>query len=372
MSTPKEWNHGEADPAAIEAFTQYACALGDELPEVQAELPQILETGTAWIDAHQLEPAFFDDDAHGLLFTGLIKRGAEAYDTSNETAQNRELAIAKNGLILLTHRFSPVLEREAEQIIDQGDVSLGIRLSPHGWEAICDAFTDRHLTEQFQKEIPGLVGDVKERLGVTPDNEQEYRLRVLAFNGAFDREPEERFKEVTGIRELPAAWVEEDGQGGKTMFLRRPLVRGIRDNPDSPSRRRTLKHEYVHTQTDYSIEPHTGIGTFLDELHADVGSGDERDWAYPEHRADYHAFNQDGRTLEQALFSQAPQDLAGTVRGLAHEVGLNSAVELAIVPPEESQVLSQDDYSRNLRTLLGTPLDCIQRIANLEENTFET
>ncbi len=281
-----------------QAFKEHLELFAKQIPEI-SHRPELKETGVTLINEFGLKPEFFKNPDRVLLLAGIASRLLEAKKDHTKAAE-----AAADLISLIGSKFSDKLT-EAKTILDTEDTEFDDATRAKAYER----FTDKQLTAELQKAIDGgLLQGVKERLQVTPENEDSYTLHVLTVaeseypargmstgdymdhkdtqkwtDGLIQRGHE--FAKQLGVAELPAdAWVTVI-EGKRRLCISAPFAEKIlrpevTENSswygeDLYSRdMAVLEHEYTHTQGGLNIDQDI-VGISLEEMRAEFFSGEK-------------------------------------------------------------------------------------------------
>lgn len=301
------------------SFDEVLVGLAADIPEIADNQDTIGKVGREFIVKYQIDPEFFSDKARVIIFAALAqRRGLKLAGHEGDTVSVEEDFIHKAIMLLLLDKTP--LYADYKTKIDAEDV-----LSPETESGIYERFTHPGLTAELRKAIAeGLIDDVKTKLGITPDNEQPYELRVLSIgnqdtaagmqppiseemkqdhnhpNWPATHEAFELYKRyINGLEnkteafssavgradQLPAAWI---SHVGSRVYLCMPQPYAEKllhtDQPRAnyyteDNRQRDLailEHEYVHTQRGLALDGKLFYGIGFEERRAEYFSGDKQ------------------------------------------------------------------------------------------------
>lgn len=377
-----ENSHPEAD------YEQHDTLTGRDIAQrafagIQAELSELVdastlelitERGAELIDLYQISPELFESPVHSLMFAAIAKRAGEI---PADNAAGQEFIADATMLLALQH------SSRYESIKDAIDTGSG-----DGPElaATYDKFTDQELTAKMERAIEaGLLADVKERLGVTEENEDPYVVRVLDLSDEYslraleptfpnDPTPEEsavyqaeaasfndykaamlanlnQFAMESGVEgRIPPAWnIQVEG---KTVLClpssvakvlldpsaikssRFTLIENEGEYSDQAQLRSTIEHEYAHTQGGVALGREVYFGMTSEEIRVENVSGNKNGYLDAKifvrqlevmtgfDTAGY--FSRNGRQASEHFFSD-----------MASVVGIDAMLEIALVPPSQ-------------------------------------
>lgn len=360
--------------AAREVVDGALASIEFELSElVDADTLEVIKiSGAELIDAFKISPELFDSKIHTMLFAAIAKRASE---TGSDDQAGQEFIADATMLLALEHsdRYDQV-----KDAIDADDDDGPERA------AVYDKFTDQELTNQVKEAIAnGLLDGVRQRLGITDDNEDLYDVRVLDIGDessllnlkpstspdmsdsdwvTFNKDTEAYELYESTMREnaasfagdagiggrIPAAWnVQVDGK--TILCLPSPVAKMLvdRDAIKSPwfsrqehegdgsdeSRMLALvEHEYAHTQGGVALDRNVFYGITAEELRVEHVSGNRHGYL------DAKMFM---RQIAVLTGFEATDYFDNNVKGggenffmdMANVAGLDTMLEVALVPP---------------------------------------
>lgn len=333
----------------------------------------IKDSGAELIEAFKINPELFDSKIHTLLFAAIAKRASEI---SIDDQAGQEFIADATMLLALQHsdRYDQV-----KDTIETDDEDGPERVAAY------DKFTDQELTKQVEVAIKsGLLDGVRQRLGVTDDNEDPYEIRVLDLGDESslmglqpsvpqdmsdsnawaiyekDNEAYEAYKTTmlanldsfavdSGIGgRIPAAWnVQVDGK--TVLCLPSPTAKMILDGNAIKSRWYTrretegdnsyesdlfalVEHEYAHTQGGVALDRNVFYGITAEEFRVENASGNKHGYR------DAKIFM---RQVAVLTGFDATEYFDNNVKGggghffqdMASVVGIDAMLEIALVPP---------------------------------------
>lgn len=286
------------------------------VPEIADKKEIIAQAVSEMLEQFDINKNILTDDAKVLVLSGLAEKWI---------SEGKESQFVGDVLTLSAYENSSLLE---EAFRNDQILTKEFELSEVEREAVYERYTNHKVTEQLKNKInEGLLADVKQRLGITAENEDDFELRVLNvaeddmdFYGIsagnyptydadnreqylkevkeFDADAKElsnwkkgliqrgsEFKKLLGESQIAAAWVDRSESGKSTLCLRLPAAEMILDKSitektsyftDGDYRRvmATLEHEYTHTQGRVNITGESFLGIGLEEIRAEHFSGD--------------------------------------------------------------------------------------------------
>lgn len=355
---------------ARQAFERIQAELS-ELVDI-ATFESITERGAELIDTYQISPELFESSVHTLMFAAIAKRAGEI--PADDVAGQEFIADAT--MLLALHHSGRYESVKNAIDTDPGDSSE--------LAATYEKFTDQELTAEMERAIEsGLLADVRERLGVTVDNEDPYEIRVLNLSDEyslapllpsrkFDDTPEQtaaitadkatynayaatmlanlkEFAAESGVEgRIPPAWNAQ--VGGKTVLcLPSPVAKALLDpaaiknrsfsrvedkgeHSDQARLQSLIEHEYAHTQGGVALDHQAYFGMTLEEYRVENASGNKNGYGDAKifvrqlevmtgfDVAEY--FNHNGKQAGEHLFND-----------MASVVGIDAMLEIALVPP---------------------------------------
>jgi hypothetical protein len=395
--------HSEHLAASHEAFAAQLPTLAEAVPEIADRHEAITQYGGQLIEEFQLKPELFDR-THTLFFAGIADRFAKL--EQDKGSLNTDAYITEKEFIL---DATCMLAGDKTELYDQIKPLMNKDDDPSDEHsrAVYDRYTNVQVTAELKAAIDsqGLLDAVKERLAITSDNESPYILRVLnvgssttvqhgmhptqsekldelsAAGNFKDPAWEEHFANVAAYKsyvkgldtngnefrkalgaegETPIAWVTHiDGVPNLVMplpFAEKILYKDEARSKYYDERARigdfaTLEHEYTHTQDGLNLDGDIYYGIGFEERRAEFFSGDKQGY-------------QDVKALAIDLRLTTGFDLVkymqGSVKGgsaevyeqLAAELGLQTALEIAICPPRP-YVSEQRPMQQHVAEYLG-------------------
>lgn len=389
-------------------YQDVLAAQAEQLPEVGHNQAAILDAACDIVDSYEISPSLFDDDARSLVFTSIANRWATAESDQEQepTRSEREKAFLVDALTLLAYEHSPVLVK-AKPEIEKGDhVISGFRT-----RYVYDKYTDHQLSREMQAAIDnGLLEGVKARMGITPENEAPYEVRVLSIDpqgqnsrgllppivkwedlpadheeksevlrqqavlmASFKRRKEtlvknaERMSAELGKESVIAAlaWATDlEGSDKRVMCIMEPLARKLL-YPELTAHNTSysgslaerdlaiVEHEYVHVQEMVSVDGKNLIGIGYEELRAEHFSGNKM--GYPEIKG---FFNDIGLvTGFDAIATLEGRSKGGTAAeiytDMAASIGLNGMLEVLLAAPETYRDADSSDFVRSVFDYIG-------------------
>lgn len=371
-------------------FTQKMEALGQHIPEL-LERPDVLEAGKELIAQYGIKPTLFETGDRSLVFAGIASRAADNA-RGDEQSDSENIFIADT-VALLAYKHSDLL-KDAAQIIESEESGY----DESNIERVYEKYTDKELTADVKDKLEnGFLSEVKQKLGVTSENEDPFDVRVLSIadssqlfgidapkvdyslqfndseyqdafklqqdvqdwkNGLEKRESEFA-KEMGEESTFGPAWVHEYN-GRRTLCISSALAEKIRDpeiinntewyNPSELDRDLAiLAHEYTHTQGGVKVNGEVTFGVNLEELRAERFSGDRQ--GYQEVKAFFQYYNiLTGQNVATEMDSRVK---GGTVEeafgAVANTVGLSKMTEIMLAVPnnyinQQSNVFLREAY----------------------------
>ena len=350
---------------AVRRFGACLTEQAEKLPELTHNQDAILEAGTTLITDYSLLPSIFDDEARSLIFTSLAKRQAAAEVATDPAVEREEKNFVFDVLTLLAYAHSPALDAHRLEIEKEEAPQRQAQT-----QAIYDRYTHGPLSRELQAGIDaGLLDGVKARLGITPENEDPYEVRVLSIDPEGGRtavglnpphldlvpdfrrykqdlrERAEQMKVELGWTNTVQAWVRTPPGSDKRMLcIPMPLAEKLL-YPELTAHNRhydeaaaqedlvVLEHEYTHTQGESSVDGLHYIAINLEEKRAKHYSRDGS--SYP----DVEEFFDDLALVTGLdvthLFERAPKGgrIAQVHRDIAAHLGLDGMLEVLVASP---------------------------------------
>lgn len=405
-----------AQTACLERLSQQA----ENIPEIAARQEVLAPAAAEIIDEFSLEASLFEDEGRSLIFMALADRWATNKNNESEEEALREKTFIADALALLAYKHSPKLALLETTIkAEQTTISKSEELK------VYDKYTDKALSEAMQQGIAeGLLDEVKSKLGVTPENEDTFEVRVLTIdkNGdsshgivapphsdwntlSGDRHEklsviEEEYALTSAVRAeqqklidqaeqmgaelgksdvFGIAWVTELGEEGRTtLCIAAPLAKKLlypettkyakyyRDD-DRNRDIATLEHEYSHTQGGLSIDKDVWFGIGIEERRAEEFSGNKMGYQ------DIKGLFQDIRiaTGFDALAMLRSREKGGTqpqvYADMANILGLQGMLEVLMAAPTSYISEQSNQYQRGAWKYLGGYDGIIGRLLEREK-----
>jgi hypothetical protein len=376
-NTHPEEHYEQHDSLPGRDIAQHAFAgIQAELSELvdSATLESINERGAELIDTYQISPELFESPVHTLMFAAIAKRAGEI--PADDTAGREFIADAT---MLLALQHSGRYESVKNAIDTDPDDN-------HELAATYEKFTDQELTTEMEHAIEsGLLTDVRERLGVTADNEDSYEIRVLNLSDEYslaplrpsrtvDDTPEQtaaitadraiydayagtmlanlkQFTAEAGVEgRIPPAWNTQI-EGKTVLCLPSPVAKVLLDpsvvknrsfsrvedageRSDQARLQSLIEHEYAHTQGGVALDHQAYFGMTLEEYRVENASGNKNGYADAKifvrqlevmtgfDAAEY--FDRNGKQASEHFFND-----------MASVVGIDAMLEIALVPPAQ-------------------------------------
>lgn len=364
--------------AADEAFVGSIDALAQVVPEIADSRLEIEAGGRQLIEEFAISPEFFDGQDRPLYFSALSQRLGRLEAGMSSMAQDQYTAernFIANATIMLAGRHSglyPILA---------GRLRATPELSEEELVAAYDSVTNQELSQELAAAMDdGLVDDVKRKLGITTEDQQPFRLRVLGIAGDHDLAAmpgaDQRkqvaantrgFKDAVGIEgDVPLAWVETIGDT-KQLNVPLPIAQKIlRGGAEQDSRERErdiayLGHEFVHTQGGVSLDNDVFYGIGLEELRAEHFSGNRH--GYQDVKAFYFDLGAVSGVYGDDLLegAAATGDWSQVHVELANRLGVQAAMEIALLAPRD-YIDDARPIQKEVNDYLGGFDACVERV----------
>lgn len=343
----------------------------------------IKQAATELIGKYDLKDSLFDDKGRSLMFAAIASRWA------NKGEDPHEDIFVEDALTLLAHGHSLKLKEVYDYARDDRD-----KQSDELYQSVYDRFTDRPMSTELKTAMKnGLLKDVKDRLLVTDDTEDDFDVRVLSISTAmstfglegpstsdievpetpgYNPEYSQKINEVMAERstaanwkdslekraeefynalgyhkqeasKMPPAWITTI-HGKKQLCIPLPIAKKVlrpeitNDSKyytdDSAARdRATIEHEFTHTQGGVNLDNGLDFGISLEELRAEDYSGNKQGYH------DIKGFSKDlgiitGKLLTNYFSGKLKGGEPFTVWGeIAKDFGLDQMLEIAMVRP---------------------------------------
>ncbi len=373
--------HGETEKAFFEDIDKW----GGAIPELGERKDQAKEAGAEIIADFDIQPSLFEDSGRSIVFAALADRYGQLQ--SGESRRSSKVAekevIADAVFLLAKDHFDGFDEIKAEL---QEEENPG-QLSEQRRVEVYDKYTDRRMTTELTQSIEnGLLVGVRERLGVTEDNEDPFNVRVLSIlpgnedigleSNDLDwgeiqewreglKARQDAMHEELGMSTSAPAWVTEL-DGTTTLVVSMPLAEkllypevteGAQYYKEADARKdlATLEHEYTHTQGGLHVDRDLSFGIALEERRAEYFSGDEHGYRDVKDFFDDLSFAS-GFEVRTHLFDQ--QDLKGgnheaVFVELANQFGVQGMLEILAALPSPYDVEQSNELRANLQHAWG-------------------
>src|SRR3990167_308261 len=146
------------------------------VPELHEKREAIDTASREIVETFDIQPEFFDDQGRSIVFAAISERWTHLKSETEDQGNDGERAFLYDCISLLARDFSPKLT-EAKKLVDIRDshVNEASRLD------IYDKYTDKILSKAVTEKIKSgeLLADIKKRMGITVDNEDDYEVRVI-------------------------------------------------------------------------------------------------------------------------------------------------------------------------------------------------
>lgn len=384
----------QAPNPSHEAYARAVTEVAAFVPEVAEKQASIERSGREVIDTFGLKPELFEDPARSLVFTTIADRWSQlpTEQEDNEAARS-ERHFLTDAVTLLGSEYSDSLAAVAHEHNTQEDgVDDATALK------VYERYTDPTLTKEMKAAIDdGMLSQVKERLGITEDNEEPYELRVLSIDSkgstghglvastldwenlpkdykesrsiinAHEKERQdvkdyhdglqaralEMAKEM-GTEELFApAWVDHRKDGSKILCISMPLAEKLLDPGLTKNAKyyteedwgrdfAILEHEYTHSQGGMNIDASVKFGINLEELRAEHFSGNKQ--GYQDIKGLFlDTWVASGFDVKE-MFDKLPKGGTQTeiYAAMANHLGLRNTLDMLLAAPR-NYIQSQSD-----------------------------
>ncbi len=382
--------------AAAEIMDQFA----GSIPELEANRESVESAAQELIEDFGIDDSFFDAPERSLVFLSIAAKLVAVKEKEREGGlQFAEREYIADTTLVLARKHVTGFDDIRQALEDEHNQS---QLSEKARAEAYDKFTDIQFTERMTQAIDdGLLDDVKERLGITAENEDPYKLRVLSINEngsdvynfklpkfptdealekmspaekktAYDNweidiaakkqweegliERRQKFFNALGRDEIEAlAWVTSI-DGVQQLCITSTLAERFLDAEDVAAdnygegeRDRELaliEHEYTHTQGGLLVDGDNEFGLTVEELRAEYGGRNKQGYG------DAKNFANDLGVITgvdlRSLIGEGQEKggkQAELMTSLANAYGLESVVDiLAVMPanyvkPQRSPVL---------------------------------
>lgn len=394
--------YAEIPQSAESSYTQALDELALALPEIAQNREIIEENGKTLVDAFAIGPTFFESGpARPLFLAALAQRNAalEANrDTLSVAAYTGQKELIGDATLLLASSHSGHYD-EMRPHINTEDT-----MSDEEGIAVLDRHTNRQVTQELQDAIDsGLLDDVKDRLGITTENEDPYTLHVLNIGeshhtfGMRPQSPEygsegwrdyqekadlfesytkglkdrtERFKTEANMGSLALAWVMTAGEE-RHLNITLPTAEKILytdqersayyDGDAHRGELAILGHEYAHTQGGLALDGAIYYGIMAEERRADVMSNNPN--GYPDAKGfiDIDLLVMSGLNVS-SMFASAEKggDPGEFYTTFAKQLGLQGTLEFALTIPDH-YVSDTRPMQKNIHQRLGGINGFLQR-----------
>ncbi len=375
----------QAQEVVNTAYIGYEAALGslaNELPEVEKDRGLIGEAAKTLVAEFGIQPNLFQDQAHVLFFTAIAQRFGrlEASKADLEVGvYTREKEFIGDAVTLLALDKSDHFE-STKELIDSDEVAS----SNVDRTNVYERFTNKEVSAELREAIDqkGLLDGVRLRLGITPDNEDSFEVRVLNIGSditAFGMMPiisdelssknyndpawaehfadfeayktweagfvknGDRFKSELNMEgSIPMAWMTViDGKKtlnipiafAEKMLHKDDVVNHQYDEAENARDVAVLEHEYTHTQGGLILDNDVYFGTPFEERRAEWFSNDRQ--GYQDIKGFFLDFiHVTGVNIFKMLEAHPKGGEASEFyTELASKIGLQRVLEVAIMPP---------------------------------------
>lgn len=372
-------------------FAQKLEELGQNIPEMVAR-PEVLEAGKELIEVYGIKPSLFEAGDRSLVFAGIASRAADNRERSGDQADKENIFIA-DSVALIGYKHSDRL-KDAAEIIEAEESGF----DDFNRERVYEKYTDKELTAEVKDILKnGFLDSVKQKLGVTDENEDPFDVRVLSiadtaqlhgidapkvdytlqlndpeyiaaaqlqkdvkeWKQGLEKRENEFAKEMGEESTFGPAWVHEYN-GKRTLCISSALAEKIRDpeiikntnwyNQDALDRDLAiLAHEYTHTQGGVKVTGEVTFGINLEELRAERFSGDKQ--GYQEVKAFFQYYDiLTGQNVAKEMDSRVKGGTTEEAFGaIANTVGLSNMIEIMLAVPNnyannQSNVFLREAY----------------------------
>jgi hypothetical protein len=401
----------EAPLVMDDSFERSLDGLSQDLPEIAEKRELILQGGQELIDEWQIKPEFFDDRSRAVFFAAIAERNATV-NTSGNTSNTayKEKEFIANVTTMLAAPYSEYSE-ELQRAINPEDTYKDEVI-----DALYDKFTNKEVTAELQTALDdNLLHNVRQRLGVTDENEDPYTLRVInvgqdstmygmrpslpanhfslksddplmqaywedmasfkLYEKGIQRNTEE-FLGSTGKDTIPVAWVTHGDNGEAALNLPLPTAEKLLhadeilldDNEFSnkdyvAEAQATLEHEYAHTQGGLFVNG-LSFGIMAEERRAELMSGDKMGYQDAKGLIDVDMAALTGVLAAEYMKAHEkggnPEEFYPLI---AKKLGMQSALEFALVVP--------DAYMSDRRPLQKQVNEYLGGINGFEERLYK-
>lgn len=340
--------------------------LAESLPEVGEKKEKLLAATQEILEAFDIDESVFDNPQKAFVLTAIANRWTDAQT-------EEEWHYLHDAVTLVAHEHSALLE----SAYHDGQEGTGHELTPEQEMEIYDRYTNAQMTEAFSMKQDAIFAKIRERIGVTPENEDAFSVRVMNIasdytlsglrakfdaNTSFEEsmmdkknvddwkrgllDNSQAFAKELDQGEPPILWATVIG-GKKYLCLDLPTAEKLIDEDvfaeslypgsDAEKEKTDLEalaaHEYTHTQGGYLIDGETEFGIALEERRAEYFSGDKHGYKdIKRFLGDFEAIA--GINLFE-IFDKAPKggDPAEVYQEIAAKIGLNATLELLMTYP---------------------------------------
>ncbi len=391
-------------------FEQSMAELTQNIPEIAAR-PEIAEAGKNLIAEFGIKPSLFDDEGRSLVFAGIASRWAGVEDEKDHKAYKEKLFITDT-MALLAHKHSDMFHDASVMI----EAEKGYDVQAE--QAVYEKYTDKQLSKEVSDIIHnGFLDAAKTKLGITPDNEDPYEIRVLSiadqtqlhgldvavpdYSLPYD-DPElatqqnlssdvrawkmglqvragQFAKELGFDGSLAPAWV-TDLNGTRTLCISMALAEKLRDptviqNTDWYTDEylkgdlTALSHEYTHTQGGISVDNELSFGINAEEVRAEHFSGDNH--GYQDVKAFFQYYRIiTGHSLVEEMESHVKGGTTVEIFGaVANHVGLSNMLEVMMATPKAYIENQGNPFSREAYNHLGGFDGVLKRLYDAQVGT---
>ena len=166
----------EQNIASKICYGESLIAIAANISAIAEKQDLLNEVGGEIINQFNIEPSLFDNPARTIVFTCIADRWNQNKSCEGEAAQ-KEQDFLLDSLTLLAFDHSTQFAKY------KLDIECPVVANEVRKQEVYKKYTNVQVTKELSEAINGgLLSDVKERLGITADNEDPFTLRVLSID----------------------------------------------------------------------------------------------------------------------------------------------------------------------------------------------
>lgn len=341
--------------ASEAAFTATLDTISQGIPELRDDHEMIVAAGRELIRQHGLVAELFDA-GHTVFFAALAQRYGRL--KQNNTGGN-EGASARDADFI--HAATTMLAWDKQANFDEVKHQIDTDVAgetPGKERRVYEQFTDTELTQRLTDAIDnGLFAEAQAKMGIKPGEEATYDLFVLDIGFVYDdpawapyidlgiddverrrlAESAETFREQGRMFSAGRSkgWV-VPLDGRHVLALPKPVALAVIDGEGElrEGNLKTVAHEFVHTQGDFTLDDQKmSYGALVEERRADIAS-DSKHYPAVEQFIDTDLYLASGHVLSYTVEEHiADKDPGAFWLQVAADFGLQRTLELGLTVP---------------------------------------